>query len=84
MDPREVLSLFTVRKELQSRRSNLKYGVDLVYYLKSQENSVAMAGLYKDPSPAWAPANQPPTPGTGLQSMLIGDTFHSLIKEKKS
>lgn len=42
--PREVVSLFTVRKELQSKQSNLKCAIDPVLYLKSQENPVAMTG----------------------------------------
>lgn len=54
-----------------------------MYYLKSQENLGAMAGLYNDPS-AWAAASQPPTLDTGLQFVLIGDMFHSLIKEERT
>lgn len=42
--PREILSLLTVRKELQHKQSNLKYGLDLELYLKSQENPVAVIG----------------------------------------
>lgn len=40
-----------------------------------------MAGLYSHLSPA-SSVNQPFALDPGLPSMLIGDMFHSLIKEK--
>lgn len=80
--PEKNLTLFTVRREFQSRWSNLKWRIDLVYYLKSQQNPVDMAGFYNDPSPSWALANDPPALDICLMSMLIGDVFHPLIKKK--
>lgn len=43
---KKKLSLFTVRRELHSKWSNLNWRIDLVYSLKSQQNPVDMAGFY--------------------------------------